>query len=530
MNTTSQTQNNNLSQFWATGQTSIPPITSPLGVSNVFYGAPSSLKESEQNNSPQQSQLFQALSSTRINSSENVEQQKHLNSLASESSTNSVFNSASIQQNNQQIVSNNFSGIQNNNNNNDISVNFRSPLSANSAPFESATTNFARHFPTNLLPSSTSNLSSVVAANFDCMGLMNFGLSSNGNSSVIGHNPSSQFTAFSPTLQSNTSAALMPFAMCNIYANNGDSISGGGNNGIGINNSSFIEKPTPKINQIQFCSNNTLTNNQQNESQLQLMDLSTRTVSNNSSRPNSSVNSIDVSKNNGNDFMHPHITTIKLEGEGQQSAFGTFNGEKIKQEIINIPKETTIPLESSHEATFSTTSERVQTQLCCQVCHLAASNGLHFGARTCAACAAFFRRSISDQKRYICKKSQRCVIRPSDIGTQGYRKICRNCRMRRCLDIGMLPENVQNKRNKRDYFFADTLNNAIQNKDIQQSPTTMEQQNKLQSLSRTEIDKLLGPHFNKLTELNESQSFTGEAKRGGITLIFSILCLSSPHC
>uniref|UniRef100_A0A915P9S8 Nuclear receptor domain-containing protein n=1 Tax=Meloidogyne floridensis TaxID=298350 RepID=A0A915P9S8_9BILA len=526
MNTTSQTQNNNLSQFWATGQTSIPPITSPLGVSHVFYGAPSSLKESEQNNSPQQSQLFQALSSTRINSSENVEQQKHLNSLASDSSTNSVFNSASIQQNNQQIVSNNFSGVQNNNNN-EISVNFRSPLSANSAPFESATTNFARHFPTNLLPSSTSNLSSVVAANFDCMGLMNFGLSSNANSSVIGHNnPSSQFTAFSPTnfnstaatLQSNTSAALMPFAMCNIYANNGDSISGGGNNGIGINNSSFIEKPTPKINQIQFCSNNTLTNNQQNESQLQLMDLSTQTVSNNSSRTSSSVNSNDVSKNNGNDFMHPHLTTIKLEGEGQQSAFGTFNGEKIKQEIINIPKETTIPLESSHEATFSTTSERVQTQLCCQVCHLAASNGLHFGARTCAACAAFFRRSISDQKRYICKKSQRCVIRPSDIGTQGYRKICRNCRV-----------DVQNKRNKRDYFFADTLNNAIQNKDIQQSPTTMEQQNKLQSLSRTEIDKLLGPHFNKLTELNESQSFTGEAKRGGITPILSSLCLSS-HC
>ncbi|CAK5017944.1 unnamed protein product [Meloidogyne enterolobii] len=126
MNTTSQTQNNNLSQFWATGQTSIPPITSPLGVSNVFYGAPTSLKESEQNNSPQQSQLFQALSSTRINSTENVEQQKHLNSLASDSSTNSVFNSASIQQNNQQLVSNNFSG---NNNNNDISVNFRSPLS-----------------------------------------------------------------------------------------------------------------------------------------------------------------------------------------------------------------------------------------------------------------------------------------------------------------------------------------------------------------------------------------------------------------
>ena len=40
------------------------------------------------------------------------------------------------------------------------------------------------------------------------------------------------------------------------------------------------------------------------------MDLSTQTVSNNSSRTSSSVNSNDVSKNNGNDFMHPHLTTI----------------------------------------------------------------------------------------------------------------------------------------------------------------------------------------------------------------------------
>ncbi|TKR82016.1 hypothetical protein L596_015799 [Steinernema carpocapsae] len=82
----------------------------------------------------------------------------------------------------------------------------------------------------------------------------------------------------------------------------------------------------------------------------------------------------------------------------------------------------------------------------CQVCISADSNGLHFGAKTCAACAAFFRRTISDKKKYSCKRTSRCVIHVTD--TTGYRKICRNCRMKRCLEVGMLPENVQNKRQR----------------------------------------------------------------------------------
>uniref|UniRef100_A0A1I8BAT1 Uncharacterized protein n=1 Tax=Meloidogyne hapla TaxID=6305 RepID=A0A1I8BAT1_MELHA len=124
MDTTSQTQNNNLSQFWAGGQTPIP-ITISLGVSPIFYGAPSSLKQTEHNSSPQsQQQLFQALSSNNVNTSENVEQQ-HLNNLASDSS-NSVFHNA-IQQNNvnqQTMVPTTFESIQNNNS-------FRSPLAGN---------------------------------------------------------------------------------------------------------------------------------------------------------------------------------------------------------------------------------------------------------------------------------------------------------------------------------------------------------------------------------------------------------------
>ncbi|KAL3103266.1 hypothetical protein niasHS_002452 [Heterodera schachtii] len=168
-------------------------------------------------------------------------------------------------------------------------------------------------------------------------------------------------------------------------------------------------------------------------------------------------------------------------------------------DTVKIPKETiTVPLERSCASASSVGSagEHRSHQINCQVsgfrslpfllpfkyykllvlpfgqfpsflvCYLAASNGLHFGARTCAACAAFFRRSISDQKRYICKRSQRCVIRAME--TQGYRKMCRNCRMKRCLEIGMLPENVQNKRNKRDFYFADALSNAISQQQRQQ--------------------------------------------------------------
>ncbi|CAI4225966.1 unnamed protein product [Auanema sp. JU1783] len=86
----------------------------------------------------------------------------------------------------------------------------------------------------------------------------------------------------------------------------------------------------------------------------------------------------------------------------------------------------------------------LRVPLHCQVCQATQANGLHFGARTCAACAAFFRRTVSDDKQYSCKRNQRCNNASKD-GT-GYRKICRACRLKRCLDIGMLPENVQHKR------------------------------------------------------------------------------------
>lgn len=75
----------------------------------------------------------------------------------------------------------------------------------------------------------------------------------------------------------------------------------------------------------------------------------------------------------------------------------------------------------------------------CRICG-APSNGMHFGCEACRACAAFFRRTVSCRRRYICRGNSNCEISFS------VRNICRSCRYQKCLQCGMLTANVQPKR------------------------------------------------------------------------------------
>ncbi|KAK6112461.1 Zinc finger C4 type (two domains) family protein [Brugia pahangi] len=109
-------------------------------------------------------------------------------------------------------------------------------------------------------------------------------------------------------------------------------------------------------------------------------------------------------------------------------------------DISNTLSALSITQQSAPRTICSVITKKTGEQLC-QICLYAASNGSHFGAKTCAACAAFFRRTVSDEKNYICKRSQRCDVKLTY--ATGYRKICRSCRMKRCLHIGMLPESKQ---------------------------------------------------------------------------------------
>uniref|UniRef100_A0AC34QUS7 Nuclear receptor domain-containing protein n=1 Tax=Panagrolaimus sp. JU765 TaxID=591449 RepID=A0AC34QUS7_9BILA len=65
------------------------------------------------------------------------------------------------------------------------------------------------------------------------------------------------------------------------------------------------------------------------------------------------------------------------------------------------------------------------------------SNGLHFGAEACRACAAFFRRTVAMQLSYQCRTNGKCKIKKE------YRCLCRFCRYEKCIKSGMKPSSVQ---------------------------------------------------------------------------------------
>ncbi|CAO4379986.1 unnamed protein product [Caenorhabditis nigoni] len=73
----------------------------------------------------------------------------------------------------------------------------------------------------------------------------------------------------------------------------------------------------------------------------------------------------------------------------------------------------------------------------CRVCAHSA-HGVHFGVLSCRACAAFFRRSVVMEKKYTCRKAnQGCRIDKTE------RYLCRLCRYKKCLQLGMTADNVQ---------------------------------------------------------------------------------------
>uniref|UniRef100_A0A4W4H0N7 Nuclear receptor subfamily 5, group A, member 5 n=1 Tax=Electrophorus electricus TaxID=8005 RepID=A0A4W4H0N7_ELEEL len=78
---------------------------------------------------------------------------------------------------------------------------------------------------------------------------------------------------------------------------------------------------------------------------------------------------------------------------------------------------------------------RVQEEVC-PVCGDRVS-GYHYGLLTCESCKGFFKRSVQNNKRYICAERQSC---PMDLAQ---RKRCPYCRFQKCLAVGMRREAVR---------------------------------------------------------------------------------------
>ncbi|XP_032938971.1 vitamin D3 receptor isoform X4 [Catharus ustulatus] len=69
----------------------------------------------------------------------------------------------------------------------------------------------------------------------------------------------------------------------------------------------------------------------------------------------------------------------------------------------------------------------------CGVCGDRAT-GFHFNAMTCEGCKGFFRRSMKKKAMFTCPFNGSCHI------TKDNRRHCQACRLKRCVDIGMMKE------------------------------------------------------------------------------------------
>ncbi|KAM4719394.1 steroidogenic factor 1b [Anableps anableps] len=72
----------------------------------------------------------------------------------------------------------------------------------------------------------------------------------------------------------------------------------------------------------------------------------------------------------------------------------------------------------------------------CPVCGDKVS-GYHYGVLTCESCKGFFKRTVQNNKTYVCVENQQCKIDRSK------RKRCPFCRFQKCLNVGMRLEAVR---------------------------------------------------------------------------------------
>ncbi|GMR46491.1 hypothetical protein PMAYCL1PPCAC_16686, partial [Pristionchus mayeri] len=80
----------------------------------------------------------------------------------------------------------------------------------------------------------------------------------------------------------------------------------------------------------------------------------------------------------------------------------------------------------------------------CLICG-APTNYAHFGIDSCRACAEFYKRAVSTNKKYACRQGNlKCTIRKNE------RFVCRRCRFDKCRDSGMVLDDPRRRKRREE--------------------------------------------------------------------------------
>lgn len=137
-------------------------------------------------------------------------------------------------------------------------------------------------------------------------------------------------------------------------------------------------------------------------------------------------------------------------------------------------------------------SDRILTDILCKVCR-DCSSGKHYGIYACDGCAGFFKRSIRrvNERCYVCKSSPpgHCIV------DKMHRNQCRACRLRRCFEVGMNKEAVQNERGPRNNSNS-PANNHIHQHPVQHSISLLGKERIMNGIMSTSLqnEMMLSPY------------------------------------
>ena len=81
----------------------------------------------------------------------------------------------------------------------------------------------------------------------------------------------------------------------------------------------------------------------------------------------------------------------------------------------------------------------------CHVCGDTANDHIHYGAKACYSCRAFFRRCQIKMAANTCNnQDDNCQINKFN------RQLCPHCRYKKCLAVGMRPDWVMSEQDKNE--------------------------------------------------------------------------------